>query len=96
MVVLTMYVALLATMNVSNESSQSQDLFAAALVTAHIDMVLAVVAEAIVLVCSVRQRDSPLPKTRTSCITPLDFSSIQSCPIDSRGSHHKGPSTNPS
>ena len=52
MVVLTIYVALLAKIDVLNEGSQSQALLAGVLVAAHIAMILAVVAEAIVLVCS--------------------------------------------
>ena len=94
-VVLTIYLALLAKIDVSNEGGSPQ-LLTGVLVAAHIAMLLVLVAEAIVLVFSVRQRDSPLPITRTSCITPLDVSSIQSCPIDSRGSHHKDSGTNPS
>ena len=97
MVVLTMYVALLARIDVSNEGSQSQALLAGVLVAAHIVMVLAVVAEAIALVCSVRQCDSPQPrKRRINYVVPLDdFSSIQSYSVDSRSSQQKGPGINP-
>ena len=97
MVALTMYVALLAKMDVSNEVSQSQALLASVLVAAHIGMVLTVVAEAIVLVCSVRQRDLPRPRRRrTNYVVPLDdFSSIQRFSMDSRGSQHKDPSIDP-
>ena len=85
MVVLTMYVALLAKMDVSNEGSQSQALLAGILVTAHTTMVLTAVAEAVILVCSVRQCDLPLPRTRTNHVMPVDdFSSIQSYSIRSR------------
>ena len=81
MVVLTMYVALLARIDVSNESSQSQALLAGVLVAAHISMVLVVVAEAIVLVCSAQPRDLSQPRRRRiNYVTPLDdFSSIQFC-----------------
>ena len=68
MVVVTiMCVTLLAKVDVSKEGSQSQALLAGILVAAHIAMVLTTtVAEASILVCSVRQRDSPLPRTRTN------------------------------
>ena len=92
MVVLTMYVALLAKIDVSNEQGfQSQALLAGVLVAAHIAMVLAVVAEAIVIVCSSRQRDLPQPRRRRiNYVTPLDdFSSIQSYSVDSRRSRQK-------
>ena len=97
MVALTMYVAVLAKMDVSNEVSRSQALLAGVLVAAHIAMVLTVVAEAIVLVCSVRQRDLPRPRRRrTNYVVPLDdFSSIQRFSMDSRGSQHKDPGINP-
>ena len=97
MVALTMYLALLAKIDVSNEGSQSQALLAGVLVAAHIAMALAVVAEAIVLLCSVRQRESPLPRRKpTNYVVPLDdFSSIPRFSMDSRGSQHKGAGMNP-
>ena len=82
MVVVTMYVALLAKVDVSKEGSQSQALLAGVLVAAHIAMVLAVVAEASILVYSVRQRDSPLPRARTNLSA------------DRRGSQPKDSGTN--
>ena len=96
MVVLTMYVALLAKMDVSNENSQSQKLLASILVVAHAAMVLTAVAEAIVLVRSVRQRDLPLPRARTNYVVPHDdFSSIQRYSVDRRVWRHRGPHINP-
>ena len=96
MVVLTMYVALLAKIDVSNEGSQSQVMLAGILVVAHIAMVLTAVAEAIVLVCSVRQRDLPLlPRARRNYVVPLDdFSSIQSSSVDQVW-QHRGLSIDP-
>ena len=72
MVVLTMYVALLAKVDVSGEGSQSQALFAGILVTAHIAMIFTAFLEAIVLICSIRQLDSPLPRTRSLPVLPVD------------------------
>ena len=96
MVVLTMYVALLAKMDVSNENYQSQVLLAGILVAAHIAMVLTAMAEAIVLVRSVRERDSPLPRARTNYVVPRDdFSSIQSPSVDRRAWQHSGPGIYP-
>ena len=73
-VMLTIYVALLAKIDVLKEGYQSQALLAGVLVAAHISMVLTVVVETIVLVCSVRQRDSPLPRRQTNYVVPIgDF-----------------------
>ncbi|CAN0133812.1 unnamed protein product [Ascophyllum nodosum] len=74
MVVLTMYVALLTKVDVSSEGNQSQNIFAGILVSAHIAMVLTAFVEAVVLICSVRQRDVPRPISRStsSCMMPVD------------------------
>ncbi|CAN0246469.1 unnamed protein product [Ascophyllum nodosum] len=72
MVLLTMYVALLAKMDVSGEGDQSQALFAGILVTAHIAMIFTAFLEAVILICSVRQLDSPLPRTRPLHALPVD------------------------
>ena len=74
MVVLTMYVALLTKVDVSNEGNQSQNIFAGILVSAHIAMILTAFVEAVVLIYSVRQRDVPRPRSRStsSCVMPVD------------------------
>ena len=78
MVVLTMFEALLTKVDVSSEGIQSQRLFAGVLVGAHVIMVLTVVVEAFTLICSVRQVDTPLSRSRSSItvIVPDDDSSF--------------------
>ena len=78
MVVLTMIVALLSKVDVSDENTQSQNMFAGILVTAHIAMVLTGVTEAAFLVYSVQETDSPLPRPRRMPVLPVDgFASIR-------------------
>lgn len=77
MVVLTMFVALLTKMDVSDEGAQSQVILAGVLVTAHIAMILTAVAEAFILIYSVQQTDLPLPRPRVQPVLPVDtFSSV--------------------
>jgi len=78
MVVLTMFVALLTKVDVSDEGTQSQDMFAGILVTAHIAMILTGVTEAILLIYTVHETDSPLPRPRSRPVLPVDnFTSIR-------------------
>ena len=84
MVVLTMFVALLTKVDVSREGTQSQDIFAAILVTAHIAMVLTGVTEAVLLICSVQQNDSPVPRSRSIPVLPVEtFSPVYDKRADS-------------
>lgn len=70
-VFLSMYVALLLRVDVSEERDSSQRVFAAILVTAHACLVLAACVEAVVLTLSVRQREEPVSKTRSKQISPF-------------------------
>ena len=53
-VYVSMYVALLLRVDVSNERSSSQRVFEAVLVVAHLSMILGVIVEAVVVICSLR------------------------------------------
>ena len=78
MVVLTMFVALLTKVDVSSEGTQSQNIFAAILVASHVAMVLMAVMEAVALIFSVQQHDSPLPKNNRGPVLPVEkFSTTQ-------------------
>lgn len=72
MVALTMFVALLTKVDVSSEGTQSQNMFAVILVVAHIVMIATGIGEAICLAFSVKQRDSPLPRSRSTPSLPVD------------------------
>lgn len=63
-VFVSMYVALLLKVDVSDDGANSQDVFEAVLVTAHACMILAIVVETLVLTCSLkaRQRDGRAPR----------------------------------
>lgn len=64
-VFLSMYVALLFKVDVSNESQRDKNIFAGILVAGHATMVLLVVVEIIALVGSVRSRNARLPVSRS-------------------------------
>ena len=87
MIVLTMYVALLTRVDVSSEDNQSQRIFAGILVCAHLAMILTVTFEAIVLVFSIRQRDSPLPRSQIITVLPVDDFSSQRISVKRRLRH---------
>ena len=79
MVILTMFVALLTKWDFSGERTQSQNVFAGILVIGNIIMVLIGIIEAVRVVGSVQQRDTPLPGLRTTSRCPVDsFPSIHS------------------
>ncbi|CAN0170750.1 unnamed protein product, partial [Ectocarpus sp. 4 AP-2014] len=63
-VFMSVYVALLLKVDVSNEKGSSQKVFEAVLVTAHACMILAVVVETILLGCPsrVKEQDEPVPR----------------------------------
>lgn len=61
----SMYVALLAKVDVSRERHESQEVFAGILVGAHACMIAAIFFEAIVLICWARVREDPRPKPRS-------------------------------
>ena len=65
-VYVSMYVALLLKVDVSNERSSSQKVFEAVLVAAHLGMILVVIVETGVMVCSLREtmRERILPRSR--------------------------------
>lgn len=65
-VFVSMYVALLLKVNVSQETSSSQKVFEAVLVAAHCGMVVAVVVETVVIMCSLREtvREEISPRLR--------------------------------
>eukprot|EP00752_Nemacystus_decipiens_P009914 g8846.t1 len=63
-VYMSMYVALLLKVDVSDERGDSQKVFEAVLVAAHAGMILAIVTETLVLACALRveQREAPSPR----------------------------------
>eukprot|EP00903_Cladosiphon_okamuranus_P013951 g12975.t1 len=65
-VYMSMFVALLLKVDVSDERADSQQVFEVVLVTAHACMVLVVVVETVVLMCALRveQREDPSPRFR--------------------------------
>ena len=67
-IAVSMYVALLLKVDVSNERDDSQKLFEAFLVTAHGCMILSVILETVIVACAVRaeQRGKPTPRFRGS------------------------------
>eukprot|EP00752_Nemacystus_decipiens_P007571 g6764.t1 len=67
-VVVSMYVALLLRVDVSDERSSSQKVFEAVLVAVHVVMVLVVLAETIMMGLALRaeRREDPLPRLRSS------------------------------
>lgn len=61
-VFISMYVALLSKVNVSDERAESQEVFAGILVVANACMVVAVVVEAVVIFCSMGGNERPVPR----------------------------------
>lgn len=89
---MSMYIALILKVEVSDERASSQRLLAGVLVAAHICMVLAVIAEAVVMSCSVRITSSDEPRQRFATRIPfrvgknyhkthgvLDFDRVEAC-----------------
>ena len=68
LVTISMYLALLLKVDVSDEDSGSQTIFEAILVTAHVCLVVAAVIEAMAMACTSRKtRQRPHPIMRTVC-----------------------------
>ncbi|CAN0353583.1 unnamed protein product [Ectocarpus sp. 6 AP-2014] len=61
-VFISMYVALLRKVDVSDESAESQGVFAGILVAAHACIVVAVIVETVVIFCSMGQNEGPGPR----------------------------------
>lgn len=80
----SMYTALLSRVDVSDERDLSQEVFAGVLVAAHACLVVAVVAETTVMVCSMRgpgspqQQDGPRPKVHCTSEDPFPKDSVLS------------------
>lgn len=84
-VFVSVYIALLLKVDVSEERSESQEVFEGILVSAHGCMIAAVVAEALTLACSLREgrREDPSPRPRNTKISRWSSKLFLEAPISS-------------